>query len=186
MKNKQFVYCLEAVADVENSTTTKVLQNLEKLTLNEGIASIYKTCDSIEGFEESLNTLFYDDHHFKDYKVIYMIMSGEENSICLNNYYYSFEELAELFEGKMKGKILHFANSKIVNLSPEESQYFIDITGARAISGFGVSSTLLNSELLDNAFFKLCQQEDDIFHVVEELHYKHYELCKLLDFRLYY
>jgi hypothetical protein len=186
MKNKQFVYCLEAVTDVENSTPSTVLKNLEKLTLDSGITSIYKTCDSIEGLEESLSTLFYDDHHFKDYKVIYMVMHGEKNSICLNEYFYSFEELAELFEGKMKGKILHFANTKIVNLSPEESQYFIDITGAIAISGYGFSSNNHTSLLLDNAFFKLSQQQDDILQVVEELHQKHYELCKLLDFRLYY
>jgi hypothetical protein len=149
MKNKQFVYCLEGVSDVENTTPTKGLENLEKLTLTTGITSIYKTCDSIEGLEDSLSTLLYDDHHFNDYQVIYLILQGEENSICLNDYFYSFEELAELFEGKMKGKILHFANTKIVNLSPEESQYFIDITGARAISGYGVSSNYINSQLLD-------------------------------------
>ncbi|PKB15306.1 DUF6642 family protein [Flavobacterium sp. 5] len=183
---EQFIFCLEAVPDVETVTTTAVIKNLEQLALEEGITSIYKTCDTIEGLEESLNTLLYDDHNFKDYEIIYLVMQGKRNTICLNNYYYSFEEIAELFEGKMKGKILHFANTKKLDLKPEEAQYFLDITGAVAVSGYGSAFRDVNSNSLDKAFFSLCQELDDVVDIVEELHQKHYALCKLLDFRLYY
>lgn len=186
MNRYQFIFCLEAVPDVETHNTTEVLKNLEQLAFKQGIASIYKTCDSIEGMEDSLNALLYDDHNFKDYEIIYLVMPGKENNICLNNYYYSLEEIAELFEGKMKGKILHFSNLKILDLSEEEAQYFLDITGARAISGYGQKSHNLNSITIDKAFFSLCQEYDDIVEIVEELHQKHYALCKTLDFRLYY
>jgi hypothetical protein len=181
-----FIFCLEAVPDVETHITTEVVKNLEQLALEEGIASIYKTCDTIEGLEESLNTLLYDDHNFKDYEIIYLVMSGEANNICLNNYYYSLEEIAELFEGKMRGKILHFANTKVLDLSEEEAQYFLDITGARALSGYGVAFHNLTSIPIDKAFFRICQEHDDVVQIVEELYQKHYALCKLLDFRLYY
>jgi hypothetical protein len=186
MDYDQFIFCLEAVPDVEAHTTTEVVKNLEQLAIEEGIASIYKTCDTIEGLEESLNTLLYDDHNFKDYEIIYLVMPGEANNICLNDYYYSLEEIAELFEGKMKGKILHFANTKVLDLSEEEAQYFLDITGARAISGYGVAFHNLTSIPIDKAFFSLCQEYDDVVEIVEELYQNHYALCKLLDFRLYY
>src|SRR6476660_8291703 len=140
MDRDQFIFCLEAVPDVETGTITEVLKSLEQLTFEQGISSIYKTCDTIEGLEESLNALLYDDHNFKDYEIIYLVMQGEANNICLNDYYYSLEEIAEIFEGKMKGKILHFANTKVLDLSEEEAQYFLDITGAYAVSGYGVSS----------------------------------------------
>ena len=185
-ENDQFIFCLEGVPDVEESTVTAVVKNLEKLALEQGIASIYKTCDTIEGLEESLNTLLYDDHNFKGYEIIYLVMEGKRNTICLNNYYYSFEEIAEIFEGKMKGKILHFANTKVLDLKEEEAQYFLDITGALAVSGYGVTNKNINSNLLDKAFFSLCQELDDVVEIVEELHQKHYAICKLLDFRLYY
>lgn len=113
MDNNQFIFCLEGVPDVETSTTTEVVRNLEQLAMEQGIASIYKTCDTIEGLEENLNALLYDDHHFTDYEIIYLVMAGEANTICLNDYYYSFEEIAKLFEGKMREKIIHFANAKI-------------------------------------------------------------------------
>lgn len=186
MDQDKFIFCLEAVDDIEIETTTKTLENLESIAFHQGITSIHKTCDTIEGLVESLQALLYDDHNFKDYEIIYLVMPGEANSICLNNYYYSFEEIAELFEGKMNGKILHFANTKLVDLTAEEAQYFLDVTGASAVSGYGTINKQFPSQMLDNAFFNLCQGDDDFITIVEELHEKHYALCKLLDFRLYY
>jgi hypothetical protein len=52
-------------ADIETETASEVVKNLEQLAFKQGIASIYKTCDTIESLEESLNTLLYDDHNFK-------------------------------------------------------------------------------------------------------------------------
>lgn len=182
----KFIFCLEAVPDVERVTVTDVVKNLEQLAFNQGIDSIYKTCDTIEGLEESLGALLYDDHNFKNYEIIYLVMPGEANNVCLNNYYYSMEEIAELFEGRLKGKVLHFANAKILDLSDEEAQYFLDITGAKAVSGYGEASRSVTSSGLDKAFFSLFEDLDDVVDIVEELHEKHFALCKLLDFRLYY
>ncbi|MFE3870902.1 DUF6642 family protein [Flavobacterium sp. ZS1P70] len=181
-----FIFCLEAVPDIETTTTTEVVKNLEQLAFEHGITSIYKTCDTIEGLEESLNALLYADHNFTNYEIIYLVMQGEGNTICLNDYYYTLEEIAELFEGKMTGKILHFANAKILDLTEEEAQYFLDITGARAISGYGAVFHKLTSSNLDKIFFSLFEEQDNIVEIVQELFQKHYDLCKLLDFRLYY
>lgn len=186
MDDDKFIFCLEAVDDVEKETSTEVVKILEKLAFEQGIGSIYKTCDTIEGLEESLNALLYNDHNFKNYEIIYLVMPGEENSICLNGYYYSMQEIAELFEGKLKGKILHFANEKALDLSADEAQYFLDITRAKAVSGYGLAYGKLSSSNLDRVFFSLFEDSEDVIDIVEELHKKHYELCKLLDFRLYY
>ena len=184
---EKFVYCLEAVPDVELEATTVVLKTLEDIALTQGITSIYKSCDTIEGLEDSLNTLIYDDHNFKDYEIIYLIMSGQPNNIMLNDYYYSIEEIAEIFEGKMTGKIIHFSNRKALDLTDEESQYFLDVTGARAISGYGSSNKdILSYNTIDRVFITMFQENDDFKEVVEQMFQKHYKLCKLLDFKLYY
>ncbi len=151
-----------------------------------GIASIYKTCDTIEGLEDSLSALVSEDHNFKDYEIIYLVITGEANSICLNGYYYSLQEIAELFEGRLSGKILHFSNAKVLDLSREEAQYFLDITGAKALSGYGNKLNGITSTNLDKAFFNLFEENENMLEVVEELHQKYYSACKLLDFRLYY
>lgn len=181
-----FIYCLEGVPDIETDKVTEAQENLEQLAMQYGVASIYKTCDTIEGLEDSLNALVLDDHHFKDYEIIYLVMSGEANSICLNDYYYSLQEIAELFEGRLKGKILHFSNAKVLDLDEEEAQYFLAITGAKGVSGYGKDFNGISSVNLDKAFFSLFQEDAHMLDIVEELHQRHYHVCKLLDFRLYY
>ncbi|MCK0145816.1 hypothetical protein MWU78_09190 [Arenibacter sp. F26102] len=181
-----FIYCLEGVHEIEMDKVTEAQENLEQLAMKYGIASIYKTCDTIEGLEDSLNALILDDHNFKDYEIIYLVMTGEANSICLNDYYYSLQEIAEIFEGRLKGKILHFSNAKILDLDEEEAQYFLDITGAKGVSGYGNEFNGISSSNLDIAFFNLFKEDDNMLDVVEELHQRHYNVCKLLDFRMYY
>ncbi len=184
---ENFIYCLEVVPDADKEETTEVLKILEDIAYHQHITSIYKACDTIEGLEESLNILLYDDHNFKDYEIIYLVLPGEANNILINGYYYSMEEIAELFEGKMEGKVIHFANKKALNLSSEESQYFLDVTGARAISGYGFNSAQTTSAYtIDRVFFNLFYENDDLKEVVEQLFQKQYKLCTLLDFRLYY
>lgn len=186
MDDGKFIFCLEGVPDVEKDRGTEVFNVLQQLAREQGIDSIYKTCDTIEGLEESLGALLYDDHNFKNYEIIYLVIPGGANNVRLNGYYYSFEEIAELFEGKLKGKVLHFSNAKPLDLDEEVAQYFLDITGAKAVSGYGEASFSISSSGLDRAFFSLFSDSDDVVDIVEELHEKHYALCKLLDFRLYY
>ena len=181
-----FIYCLEAVDNIETDQVTEAQKNLEQLTSQYGIASIYKTCDTIEDLEASLDALVSDDHNFKDYEIIYLVITGEANSICLNDYYYSLQEVAEIFEGRLQGKILHFSNAKVLDLDEEEAQYFLDITGAKGISGYGNECNGITSSNLDKAFFNLFKEDENMLDVVEELHQRHYNVCKLLDFRLYY
>jgi len=186
MNDDKFIFCLEAVADVESEEVTETYTNLQQLAWEQNIGSIYQTCDTIEGMVDSLNALLYNDHDFRNYEIIYLVMQGEKNTICLNGHYYSIEEVAEIFEGRMKGKIIHFANAKVLDLTPEEAQYFLDVTCAKAISGYGAEFGKITSSSLDKAFFSLFEDEDDVIEIVEELHRKHYALCKLLDLRLYY
>ena len=184
--NDQFIFCLEAVPDVDEIIATEVVKNLEQLAFEHQIDSIYQTCDTIESLEESLNALLHDDHNFKNYEIIYLVVPGTGNTICLNDYYYSLQEIAEIFEGRLKGKILHFANSKVLDLTDDEAQYFLDVTGAKAISGYGQEFANLTSIGLDKLFFSLFESDDDVLEIVETLHQKQYALCKLLDFRMYY
>ncbi len=184
---ENFIYCLEVVPDADKEETTEVLKILEDIAFNQNITSIYKACDTIESLEESINNLLYDDHNFTDYEIIYLVLPGESNNILINGYYYSFEEIAELFEGKMEGKIIHFANKKILDLTDEESQYFLDVTGARAVSGYGFNSQQTTSAFtIDRVFFSFFYENENLREVVERMFKKHYKLCKLLDFRLYY
>lgn len=184
---ENFIYCLEVVPDADIIETTEVVKILEDIAYHQNITSIYKACDTMEGLEESLSNLLYDDHNFKDYEIIYLVLPGDANNVLINNYYYSIEEIAELFEGKLDNKVIHFANKKLLDLTDEESQYFLDVTGARAVSGYGHSSPSMSSAFtIDRVFFSHFYKNDDLKEVVERMFDKHGKLCTLLGFRLYY
>ena len=109
------LFCLEAVNDSSANSDSALFPMLEHLALEHDVTNVYQSCDSIAGFEQSLNDLLYEDKNFKSYEAIYLVVSGQENSVDIGNYRYSLEEIAELFEGKLKGKLVHFANTKTFN-----------------------------------------------------------------------
>ena len=76
---------------------TAILPALENLAFQYGITNIYKTCDTLEGLEESLSLLLYEDRNFKDYGILYLVFEGDGNQITLDGYYYTLEEIAEFF-----------------------------------------------------------------------------------------
>ena len=88
----------------------------------------------------------------------------------------AYKKSQRFLKARLTGKILHFSNAKILDLDEEEAQYFLDITGAKGISGYGNASNGLSSAQLDSAFFSLFKEDDNIFDIVEELHQRHYAL----------
>lgn len=185
MPHKHYVYCLESVTDCSVESKSPIVQSLYNLAAQYGITNVHKTFDSIEGFEENISNLLYEDRNFKDYAVIYLILDGRRNELKIDNYYYSFEEIAEFFEGKLKGKIVHFTNTLQLDLEEETFQYFLDVTGAKAISGYA-NQVPMFSTVLDNLYFSLMEEIDDVVELTETLFEKKYALCNSLGFRMYY
>ena len=83
------LFCLESVPDVTSQTSRIILPSLEKLALQYNITNVYQTCDSIEGLEESLSTLLYEDRNFHDYEIIYFVFQGRDNNIIIDNYLFN-------------------------------------------------------------------------------------------------
>jgi hypothetical protein len=185
MPHNHYIYCLESVPDTSIESKSPIVLSLQNLAMQYGITNVHKTCDSIEGFEESIGTLVYEDKDFKDYAFIYLVFDGRENELKIDNYYYSLEEIAEFFEGKLKGKIIHFANTFQLDLEEETFQYFLDVTGARAISGYANKVPVL-STVLDNLYFSLSEEIEDVVELTETLFEKQYLLSNSLGFRMYY
>lgn len=179
------IFCLEGVKDIDENSNSDLFPFFEHLALNKGITNMYKSCDSFEGFEESISNLLYSDRNFKDYKIIYLVFNGQDENIEIDGYFYSLEEIAELFQGKLTDKIIHFANTKSLNLEDDTFQYFLDVTGAKALSGY-VHSVPILSTILDQHLFDLYREIDDVIELVEELFEKYADLCLKMGFRLYY
>src|SRR5699024_6461286 len=132
-------------------------------------------CDDMESLESSLGQLIYEDIDTSDFRILYFVLEGENNEIILNDTVYQLEELAEMFEGKLNDKIIHFANTKSLNLEEETFQYFLDVTGAKAISGYAHQAPIF-SAALDLHYFSLYREIDDVVELVHKLYETHDKL----------
>ncbi len=180
-----YVFCLEALSNTNQNAPSKLLPWLENLAVQFDIPNVYQSCTDIEGLEQALQILLYEDRNFNDYNIIYFHVRGSHNTITLDNYHYDLEEIAELFEGKLKNKIIHFSNAFRLDLDPEQSQYFLDVTGARGLSGY-INNPVLPSQVLDAHYFDLCQHYTDVVEITETLCDEHFGLFKNLGFNMYY
>lgn len=182
---KSKLFSLEGLSEITLESSSKIIPYLEQLAIKYGLTNVYKSCECIDTFESSLDVLLYEDRNFQDYELLYFVFKGADDYISLDRYTYTLQEIAERFEGKLTNKILHFSNQKALNLDQEESQYFLDVTGAKALSGYththGISSTPL-----DMNFFGLYDSDMDIRDLVETLFEKNYKACTELGFHLYY
>lgn len=180
------LYCIESVPDMEEQTHSQVWSFLEELAHRFDIHNIYKACEDMESLEASLDQLIYeDDIDTSDFLIVYFILEGQGNEIILDDSIYRLEEIAEMFEGKLKGKIIHFANTKSLELTEETFQYFLDVTGATAISGYA-HETPIFSAALDLHYFSLYREIDDVVDLVHKLYETHAKLYHAMGFRLYY
>lgn len=179
------LYCIECVTDLENHTHSDTWLFLEKLAQHYNIHNVYKACEDMESLEAGLSQLIYEDSEDSDFLIIYFIVKGQANEIVLGDSIYRLEEIAELFEGKLKGRILHFANTKSLDLTEESFQYFLDVTGATAVSGY-IHESPIFSAALDLHYFSLYREIYEVVDLVHTLYEKYAKLYHAMGFRLYY
>lgn len=184
MKAKN-IYCLEYVKDTEKASHSPLYPWLEDLAMRYGLTSVHQHFDDIETLEEKLQILFYEDRHFQDYNLLYWVVQGQGDTLQIGNYYYRLEELAELLEGKLHNKILHFANTFTLDLDAEQIQYFLDLTRAKGLSGYSKRVPVL-STVLDAHYFSLVQDQEDVISLTEELYDKQPALASQLGFTMHY
>jgi len=84
----------------------------------------------------------------------------------------------------MKGKVIHFCEQKILDLTDEDHQYFLDVNWRTRYFGLRhyPQTEISSSKVLWPVFFlALYQENDDFTEWVELMFQKHYNLCKLLE-----
>jgi hypothetical protein len=110
---------------------------------------------------------------------------GIKNQIFIGDEAYSLEKIAATFEGRLEDKMIHFGSCKTLSIDEDQAKYFLEVTGAKAISGYGKNVDFISSTVVDILFFEVCQKYERIHYIKQNMN-KHYsELCSDLDFKFY-
>ncbi len=183
---KKDIFCLEGDWNDNLKHKSSILPALELLELNNRITSIYKTCGSYEEFEVRLNQIVSTPKKYKSFEIIYLAFHGSKNKIFIGNEAYSLEEIATTFKGKLNDKIIHFGSCKTLSINKKQADKFLEVTGAKAISGYGKNVAFISSTVVDILFFEMCQKFERLHSIRENMHNHYGDLCSALDFKFYY
>jgi hypothetical protein len=185
-KNPKNIFCLEGDWNNNLKHKSSILPALQLLELNIGIETIYKTCASFEEFEVRLNQILADKRKYNSFEIIYLAFHGRKNHIIIGEGEYSLEDIAKTFEGRLDNKMIHFGSCKTLSIDKEQANYFLEITGAKAISGYGKNVDFISSTVVDILFFEMCQKFERVHYIKENMNNLYGDLCSALDFKFYY
>lgn len=179
------IFCLEGDWNENLKHRSSILPALELLELNNDIQTIYKTCASYEEFKTRIEQILSDDRKYKYFEIIYLAFHGSKSNLYMGKERVSLKKIAESFENKLQGKIIHIGSCK--TLSDEREAYcFLNKTGAKAIAGYSKNVDFISSTVTDILFFDLCQNYERMHTIKTNMAKKYGDLGQALGFEIYY
>ncbi|MBS9525940.1 hypothetical protein KI659_18105 [Litoribacter alkaliphilus] len=97
---------------------------------------------------------------YSNYNLIHLAFHGSSKEIWMadNKSSVGLEELAERYEGRFKGRTVHFGSCKTLKASPAELEYFLKMTEAELVSGYTVDVDFIDSAIFEIAYFTWMQE----------------------------
>jgi hypothetical protein len=189
MKAKHYekhIFCLEGDWNENLKQKSSILPALELLQLNANIQSVYKTCATKVEFYARLEQLLGNKTKYGKYQIIYLAFHGFKGGIEISkNEEISLEELADVFEGRLHDKIIHFGSCSTLKAHEDSIYHFLEKTNALAISGYQKDIDFISSTVFDVLYFEICQQYKSISALNDKMFNFYGELCEQLKFKIY-
>lgn len=186
MKYEKYIYCLEGDWDTDLKGKSSILPALELLTLNCNIKTIYRTCSTKEELVNRINQLLNAPVRYEKYQIIYLAFHGFEGGISFGGKtFITLDELAAIYEGKFKNKIIHFGSCSTLYLHDDDIKYFKKKTKALCVSGYQNDIKFISSTVVDVLYFELCQSYKNLTTIKKQMFENYGELCDKLEFRMY-
>lgn len=127
---------------------------------------------------------------FSSYDVVYLTFHGEQNCIILEGegkspqrYLVSFDELADILDGALAGKFVHFSSCETLS-SELDARRFKRLTKAKLISGYTKTVNNMRSSIADLSYFDILQNYSSGY-IKKAMLNKNKDLCNELGFVIY-
>ena len=128
------IFCIEGTWNNRSNGRPSIRPILELLHTFYGVKYIYRKCLSKDDFLNTLHTFTYK--YYDNYPILYIAYHGLTNRICVGNDTIALNEIADVLEGKITGKIIHFGSCSTLNTSARNITSFMKRTGCSHLSGY--------------------------------------------------
>ena len=160
MKNtntpERFIYCLEGNWNRHPKSNQSIKPILDLLYAFSKVKYIYRKCPTKNEFIKGLQT--FTQKRYSNYTVLYIAYHGRKNRIYFGNEYITLKEIANVLEGKLNGKIIHFGSCSTLNTSEKNITDFIARTGCSFISGYQKDVEYIDSSAFELLYFDTVQR----------------------------
>lgn len=181
------IFCIEGDwhPDLRQKDTIESALKFMETASGMKIKYIHRHCSTSQELENRINE--YTKKRYDQFSIFYLAFHGVPNGLKLSQKnILSLDELAEMADGKLQNKILHFGSCETLNISKPKIQKFMNRTGALCVSGFKKEVPFVSSTIFDVLYFEMCQYYKQM-HIIEK-HMKNYygKLMKELQFVMVY
>lgn len=181
---KKHIYCLEGDW-TDNLTIPQTIKSaLEFLEVNSGIKFIHKNCVTKEQLSHYLKR--YRLKKYQKYSICYLAFHGDPNLIYLGKEKITLDDLADIVEGDLTNKIVHFGSCSTLSINAKLIKRFIRKTNALSVCGYTSDVDFLPSSIFDMLFFEMCQEYKDMRCVDRDMKKYYGKLIRHLGFRFIY
>lgn len=179
---EKFIYCLEGNWNKHPKSNQSIKPILDLLYSFSKVKYIYHKCPTKEDFIKGLET--FTQKRYSNYTVLYIAYHGCRNRICFGNEYITLKEIANVLEGKLNGKIIHFGSCSTLNTSEKNITDFITRTGCSFISGYKKDVEYINSAAFELGYFDSLQHHKSINKIWKQMLASYFPLVANLHFTI--
>lgn len=187
MKNintpERFIYCLEGNWNKHPKSNQSIKPILDLLYTFSKVKYIYRKCPTKDEFIKGLQT--FTQKRYSNYTVLYIAYHGRKNRICFGNEYITLKEIANVLEGKLKGKTVHFGGCSTLNTTEKNITDFIARTGCSFISGYKKDVEYIDSSAFELLYFETVQRYFSFKKIKSNIAKRYPKLIESLRFTLF-
>ena len=181
---EKHIYCLEGNWDKHPRSTKSIRPILELLKTSSKVKYIYHRCLTKEEFLRHLSD--FTKLRYSNYSILYFAFHGRSNRIVLGKEEILLSELADVLEGKLNGKIVHFGSCSTLKTSQNNIDDFLNRTSCINISGYKKRVDYVSSTAFELVYFDFLQQFVNIKQVNKKVCLEYKTWSKALEFIMYY
>lgn len=153
----KYIYCIEGNWNDNPRSNQSVKPILDLLYSFYKVKYIYRKCVTRDEFLEGLQT--FTQKRYSNYTILYIAYHGQKNCIDFgNDNFITLQEIANVLEGKLNGKIVHFGSCSTLHTSLKNIADFITRTGCSLMSGYRKDIEFFSGSAFELVYFELLQQ----------------------------
>lgn len=154
--SEKHIYCLEGNWNKNPRNSQSVKPILELLNTSVGVKYIYRKCNTKEELMEYLRQ--YTFKRYQNYTILYLAFHGRKNCIFTGNESITLKEIADVLDGELNNRIIHFGSCLTLGTNETKIAYFINRTGCLFISGYKKTVGYIDSTAFELLYLNVLQE----------------------------